>query len=49
MFVVTLLMFVCCYVFGKNGRINRFEGLILLFAFIGYQGMLFLGIQETML
>jgi len=42
---LTLMMFVMSYGFRRNGRINRIEGLILLFAFIGYQGMLFLGAQ----
>jgi len=42
---LTLMMFVMSYGFRRNGRINRIEGLILLFAFIGYQGMLFLGTQ----
>ncbi len=44
---LTLIMFVMSYGFRRNGRINRFEGLLLLSAFIGYQGMLFLGIQGT--
>ncbi len=43
---LTLLMFMMSYGFRRNGRINRFEGLLLFFAFIGYQGMLFLGIQK---
>ncbi len=45
---LTLLMFVMSYGFRSNGRINRFEGLILLCAFIGYQGMLFLGTQGAL-
>lgn len=40
---LTLAMFVMSYGFKKHGRINRIEGLLLLCAFIGYQGMLFLG------
>lgn len=42
---LTLVMFVMSYGFRKHGRINRIEALLLLFAFIGYQGMLFLGPQ----
>jgi cation:H+ antiporter len=42
---LTLVMFVMSYGFRKHGRINRIEGLLLLCAFIGYQGMLFLGPQ----
>lgn len=45
---LTLLMFMMSYGFRRNGRINRFEGLLLLIAFIGYQGMLFLGIQQIL-
>jgi cation:H+ antiporter len=45
---LTLVMFVMSYGFRKNGRINRFEGLLLFTAFIAYQGMLFLGIQEIL-
>ncbi len=39
---LTLVMFVMSYGFRKQGRISRIEGLLLLCAFIGYQGMLFL-------
>jgi cation:H+ antiporter len=45
---LTLLMFMMSYGFRRNGRINRLEGLLLLIAFIGYQGMLFLGIQQIL-
>jgi cation:H+ antiporter len=45
---LTLLMFMMSYGFRKNGRINRLEGLLLFTAFIAYQGMLFLGIQEIL-
>jgi cation:H+ antiporter len=45
---LTLVMFMMSYGFRKNGRINRIEGLLLFSAFIGYQGMLFLGIQEIL-
>jgi cation:H+ antiporter len=44
---LTLLMFIMSYGFRRNGRINRFEGALLLCAFIGYQGMLFLSVQGT--
>ncbi len=45
---LTLMMFIMSYGFSKNGRINRLEGLLLFSAFIAYQGMLFLGIQEIL-
>lgn len=34
---LTLIMFMMSYGFRRNGRINRFEGLLLFFAFIGYR------------
>jgi cation:H+ antiporter len=40
---LTLAMFVMSYGLRKQGRISRIEGVLLLCAFIGYQGMLFLG------
>ncbi len=42
---LTLLMFMMSYGFRRNGRINRLEGLLLLCAFISYQGMLFFDTQ----
>ena len=43
----TLALFVMGYGFrGGHGRINRFEGALLLAAFAGYQTLLFLGIQD---
>ncbi|VAX05481.1 Inner membrane protein YrbG, predicted calcium/sodium:proton antiporter [hydrothermal vent metagenome] len=38
---LTLAIFAMGYGFGGPGRINRFEGLLLLLCFIGYQGLLF--------
>lgn len=38
----TLALFVMGYGFGRPGRINRFEGLLLVAAFIGYQALLFI-------
>jgi len=46
---LTLVVFIMSYGFRKNGQINRFEGFILLLAFIGYQGILFLTAQGTTL
>ena len=40
---LTLVMFVMSYGLRRQGRISRIEGVFLLCAFIGYQGMLFLG------
>lgn len=45
---LTLLMFIMSYGFRRNGRINRLEGVLLFSAFIAYQGMLFLGVQEIL-
>ena len=41
MTALTLLLFVFCYGFRGPGRINRFEGLVLLSCYIGY--MVYLG------
>ena len=41
MFGLTLFLFFMGYGFGKQGRINRFEGLGLLLCFVGYQSWLF--------
>ncbi|MCU7905747.1 MAG: calcium/sodium antiporter [Candidatus Thiodiazotropha sp. (ex Epidulcina cf. delphinae)] len=38
---LTLFLFLMGYGFGKQGRINRLEGLALLAAFVGYQSLLF--------
>jgi cation:H+ antiporter len=45
---LTLVMFIMSYGFRRDGRINRLEGLLLFSAFIGYQGMLFLGVQHIL-
>ena len=42
---LTFLFFIFGY--GKTGRINRFEGLLLLSAFIGYQMWIFLSITQA--
>jgi cation:H+ antiporter len=44
---LTLAMFLMSYGFGSPGRINRFEGLLLLLAFICYQGLLFVSADIT--
>jgi cation:H+ antiporter len=38
---LTIVLFLMGYGFGKQGRINRLEGLILLTIFLGYQSLLF--------
>lgn len=44
---LTLALFIMGYGFGGAGRINRFEGLLLITAFIGYQTVLFLNADPT--
>jgi cation:H+ antiporter len=45
----TLALFVMGYGFrGRSGRINRFEGLLLVAAFAGYQTMLFLDSRNAL-
>jgi cation:H+ antiporter len=44
---LTLAMFFMSFGFRSPGRINRFEGLLLLLAFIGYQGLLFISTNIT--
>lgn len=44
MVVLTLALFVTCYGFGSAGRVNRWEGSLLLVAFFGYQWLLFGGV-----
>ena len=44
-FILTILLFVMAYGFRARGRINRFEGGLLLSAFIAYQMLLFFSIQ----
>ena len=41
MFVLCIALFVTAYGFKGPGRINRFEGLALCLAFVGYQGWLY--------
>ncbi len=40
MMVLTLLLFAMCYGFRAKGRINRWEGALLLLAYLGYTGWL---------
>ncbi|MEJ1369922.1 MAG: calcium/sodium antiporter [Candidatus Sedimenticola sp. (ex Thyasira tokunagai)] len=47
MLALTLAMFVMAYGFRGPGRINRFEGALLVLVFIGYQAVLFLGNNEV--
>lgn len=47
MIALTLAMYVMAYGFRGPGRINRFEGTLLLLAFIGYQTALFWNGQDT--
>jgi len=44
--VLTISLFIMAYGFRKEGRINRFEGGLLLSAFIGYQMLLFFSINN---
>ncbi len=44
---LTLAMFAMGYGFGAPGRINRFEGTLLVLAFISYQGLLFISTDIT--
>ncbi len=46
MIALTLAMYIMGYGFRGPGRINRFEGTLLLLAFIGYQTALFLNSQD---
>ncbi|MEE9358635.1 MAG: calcium/sodium antiporter, partial [Sedimenticolaceae bacterium] len=46
MIALTLAMYIMGYGFKGPGRINRFEGTLLLLAFIGYQTALFLNSQD---
>jgi len=43
---LTLAIFIMGYGFGGNGRINRFEGLLLVLCFVGYQAFLFIETNE---
>ncbi len=44
---LTLALFIMGYGFGGAGRINRFEGTLLLLAFISYQAVLFNNTGDT--
>ena len=44
--ILTIVLFIMAYGFRKEGRINRFEGGLLLSAFIGYQMLLFFSIDS---
>lgn len=41
MVILTLALFAMAYGYGNSGRVNRFEGGLLLLAFCGYQALLF--------
>jgi cation:H+ antiporter len=47
MIALTVTLFLMGYGFGKQGRITRLEGLILLSAFIGYQSLLFFSFVQA--
>jgi cation:H+ antiporter len=45
--IVTIILFIMAYGFRGEGRINRFEGGLLLSAFIAYQLFLFFTVKST--
>ncbi|MES9829236.1 MAG: calcium/sodium antiporter [Candidatus Thiodiazotropha sp.] len=47
MMVLTIFLFFMGHGLGKQGRINRLEGLLLLLCFIGYQSLLFLSLVNA--
>jgi cation:H+ antiporter len=47
MMVLTVVLFFVGHGLGKQGRINRIEGLLLLLCFIGYQSMLFISLVNA--
>jgi cation:H+ antiporter len=47
MMTLTVLLFFMGHGLGKQGRINRLEGLLLLLCFIGYQSLLFVSLVNT--
>jgi len=47
MLLLTVVLFLMGYGFGDHGRINRWEGAMLLSAFIGYQSLLFFTLTRT--
>jgi cation:H+ antiporter len=44
MLILTIFLFFMGHGLGKQGRINRIEGLLLLLCFIGYQSLLFVSL-----
>ncbi|MES9943836.1 calcium/sodium antiporter [Candidatus Thiodiazotropha sp. CDECU1] len=47
MLALTLLLYFMGHGLGKQGRINRLEGLLLLLCFIGYQSLLFFSLVNA--
>ncbi|MES9924610.1 MAG: calcium/sodium antiporter [Candidatus Thiodiazotropha endolucinida] len=47
MMVLTMFLFFMGHGLGKQGRINRLEGLLLLLCFIGYQSLLFVSLVNA--
>ncbi|MES9824224.1 MAG: calcium/sodium antiporter [Candidatus Thiodiazotropha endolucinida] len=47
MMVLTIFLFFMGHGLGKQGRINRLEGLLLLLCFIGYQSLLFVSLVNA--
>jgi cation:H+ antiporter len=47
MMILTISLFFMGHGLGKQGRINRFEGLVLLLCFVGYQSLLFVSLVNA--
>jgi cation:H+ antiporter len=47
MLILTIFLFFMGHGLGKQGRINRLEGLFLLLCFIGYQSLLFISLVKA--
>jgi cation:H+ antiporter len=47
MLILTILLYFMGHGLGKQGRINRIEGLLLLLCFIGYQSLLFVSLVDS--
>lgn len=47
MLILTIFLFFMGHGLGKQGRINRIEGLILLLCFVGYQSLLFVSLVNA--
>ncbi|MEW8026820.1 MAG: calcium/sodium antiporter [Candidatus Thiodiazotropha sp.] len=47
MMVLTMFLFFMGHGLGKQGRINRLEGLLLLLCFVGYQSLLFVSLVNA--